>query len=225
MRRLRSLSRGGRILVALAVGGAVFGIATAVYADIPDSGVINSCYGKTNGGFLRVIDTSKGQKCAFNENPLSWNAAGVTGASGATGATGPTGPTGPTGARGPSDGWRVASKDVVLAPSPAGGQVVNSIDLPAGSYFLTSEINSALSTANARPQCTLVTSSAGATVSSRSEDQTTPAGFDEAFSATGLGTATGPATFDLNCQELSGLSAVTVVADIIAIQVGTAHLP
>jgi hypothetical protein len=94
MRRLRGLSRGRRLLVALVVGGAVFGIATAVYADIPDGGVINSCYGKTNGGFLRVIDTSKGQKCAFNENPLSWNAAGVTGASGATGATGPTGPPG-----------------------------------------------------------------------------------------------------------------------------------
>jgi hypothetical protein len=58
MHRLRGLSPGRR-LVALAVGGAIFGIATAVQADIPDGGVINSCYGKTNGGFLRVIDASR----------------------------------------------------------------------------------------------------------------------------------------------------------------------
>jgi hypothetical protein len=102
MGRLRRLRWGGRVLVALAVGAALFAIATAVQADIPDGGVINSCYGKTNGGFLRVIDTSKGQKCAFNENPLSWNAAGVTGATGATGPTGPTGATGPTGPTGPT---------------------------------------------------------------------------------------------------------------------------
>ena len=38
MRRLRSLNRGGRLVVALAVGGAIFAIATAVQADIPDSG-------------------------------------------------------------------------------------------------------------------------------------------------------------------------------------------
>jgi hypothetical protein len=36
MNRLKGLSRGGRLLVALAVGGAVFGIAAVVQADIPD---------------------------------------------------------------------------------------------------------------------------------------------------------------------------------------------
>jgi hypothetical protein len=49
MHRLQGLSTGGRLLVAFAVGGAVFGIATAVQADIPDSGTVNSCYGKANG--------------------------------------------------------------------------------------------------------------------------------------------------------------------------------
>ena len=38
MHRLRALSRGVQVLLALAVGGALFGIATAVQADIPDSG-------------------------------------------------------------------------------------------------------------------------------------------------------------------------------------------
>ena len=47
MYRLRELGRGRRLLVALAVGGAVFGIATAVQASIPDaSGVIHGCYAK-----------------------------------------------------------------------------------------------------------------------------------------------------------------------------------
>ena len=63
MGRLRSFSRGGRLLVALAVGGALFGIASVVQADIPDSGVIHGCYNTTNShgfpiGMLRVIDTA-----------------------------------------------------------------------------------------------------------------------------------------------------------------------
>ncbi len=41
MQRLRRLSRGGRFLLALAVGGAVFGIATAVQASIPDASGVN----------------------------------------------------------------------------------------------------------------------------------------------------------------------------------------
>ena len=45
MLRFRSLSRPWRLVVGLAVGGAVFGIATAVQASIPDaSGVIHGCY-------------------------------------------------------------------------------------------------------------------------------------------------------------------------------------
>jgi hypothetical protein len=60
MHRLR-LSRGGRLLLALAVGGAIFGIASAVQADIPDSVVIHGCYGKAGTpykGNLRVRDAS-----------------------------------------------------------------------------------------------------------------------------------------------------------------------
>src|SRR5215471_11786254 len=89
MDRLRRLGRGGRLLFAVAVGGAVFGIASAVQADIPDAGVIHGCYGKPGTpqkGQLRVIDASKGEQCRFYENPLNWNQTGPTGA------TGPTGP-------------------------------------------------------------------------------------------------------------------------------------
>ena len=116
----RSLSRGGRILVALAMGGALFGIATAVQADIPDAGVIHSCYDKVNGQ-LRVIDSDKGGRCVASEIPLSWSQSGPTGPTGATGATGPTGPTGPKGATGPSPTLSVYEADGPFETIPAGG--------------------------------------------------------------------------------------------------------
>jgi hypothetical protein len=84
-------------VLALVVGGAVFGIASVVQADIPDSGVIHGCYGKpgtTYKGQLRVRDASQGEQCRFYENPVDWSVSGVSGATGATGATGPTGPAG-----------------------------------------------------------------------------------------------------------------------------------
>ena len=109
MGRLRGLSRGGRLLVALAVGGALFGVSSAVQASIPDAnGVIHGCYNISLAhgsplGALRVIDTSAvNGNCASWEKPLNWNQRGVTGPTGATGATGPTGPNGATGATGPT---------------------------------------------------------------------------------------------------------------------------
>jgi hypothetical protein len=108
MKRLRSLSPGAKVLVALATGGAVFGLVSAVQAAIPDAnGVIHGCYQYTttngNYGKLRVFDTANPfAGCNILEKPLNWNQRGVTGPTGATGATGPTGPTGPTGATGPT---------------------------------------------------------------------------------------------------------------------------
>jgi hypothetical protein len=100
MYRLRRLSRSGRVLVALAVGGAVFGIATAVQASIPDAtGVFHGCY-KQNNGQLRVIDTGAAQACLPSENSVTWSQTGPTGARGPTGAKGATGARGPTGAKG-----------------------------------------------------------------------------------------------------------------------------
>ena len=73
MHCLQRLSRGGRLLLALAVGGALFGIATAVQADIPDNGVIHGCYGKPGTSYkgqLRVRDASQGEHCRYYENQL-----------------------------------------------------------------------------------------------------------------------------------------------------------
>jgi hypothetical protein len=123
MHRRRRLDRSGRLVLALAVGGAVFGIATVVQADIPDSGVIHGCYAKPGTpqkGQLRIRDASKGEQCRYYENTLAWNAAGVTGAAGATGPTGPTGTTGPrgtTGAAGPTGAAGVSGYQIVTKTS------------------------------------------------------------------------------------------------------------
>lgn len=105
----------GRLLLALMVIGAVFGVTSAVNASIPDSkGLIHGCYntslahGNPAGG-LRVIDTAKPNGlCAAWETALNWNQKGPTGppglkgSKGPTGMDGPTGPTGPTGPKGPT---------------------------------------------------------------------------------------------------------------------------
>jgi hypothetical protein len=128
MSRLRALGRGGRLLVALAVGGALFGIATAVQADIPDSGVIHGCYKIYQGHALRVIDTSQGEHCLPGELPLDWNAAGVTGARGATGPTGP---------RGPSEGYQGNTvNDTTFAANGFGDIAGLTIaNVPSGKYM------------------------------------------------------------------------------------------
>jgi hypothetical protein len=104
MERVQSLSRGSKLLLALILGAAVFGVVSAVQAAIPDSnGVINGCYQK-NVGNLRVIDPSAGDSCRPSEIAISWSQTGPQGPPGATGPAGPVGPTGPkgdTGATGP----------------------------------------------------------------------------------------------------------------------------
>jgi hypothetical protein len=103
-----------RMTVALAAAGAAFGIATAVQADIPDSGLIHGCYQfnapNTSKGVLRVIDRSRGESCRFNENSLNWNQRGVTGATGPRGPIGLTGPTGPRGPTGPGKVETIVTK-------------------------------------------------------------------------------------------------------------------
>src|SRR5262245_10124335 len=127
MDRLRRLSRGGRPLLALAVGGAIFGIATAVQADIPDSGLIHGCY-KSTGGSLRVIDSSSGGKCSPSEAPLSWNQRGPTGA------TGPPGPAG-TGTAKTITADNGLNNYVDLTTLVTGTDLAT-ISLPAGSFAI-----------------------------------------------------------------------------------------
>lgn len=100
MTRFRRQGRATKLVVALAVGGALFGIASAVQASIPDAGgVIHGCY-KTGAGDLRVID-SAGTTCKNNETALNWSQTGPRGATGPQGPAGLQGPAGPQGPPGP----------------------------------------------------------------------------------------------------------------------------
>jgi Collagen triple helix repeat (20 copies) len=104
---MRGFRTGRAVFVAVVVGGAVFGIATAVQAAIPSAnGVIHGCYqaspSNTMKGVLRVINADAGEQCRFNEKPLNWNQKGATGPTGTRGPTGARGPTGPSGPAGPS---------------------------------------------------------------------------------------------------------------------------
>lgn len=124
-----------KIIVALAVAGATFGIATAVSASIPSpNGVFHGCYAlhnqTTDKGVLRLVNFDQGEGCRFYEAPVAWNKAGPTGPEGDTGPTGPRGPTGkpgPTGPKGPkgTTGPKGATgppgpKGVTGAPGPKG---------------------------------------------------------------------------------------------------------
>ena len=104
------------VLAATALAGGI------AWASIPDAnGVIQGCYTKV-GGVLRVIDTTKGQKCTDAEVAISWNQKGPkgdTGPAGPAGAAGPkgdTGATGPTGAAGPKGDPGPAGADGAAGP-------------------------------------------------------------------------------------------------------------
>jgi hypothetical protein len=64
--------------LALAVGGALFGLASAVQASIPDAnGVIHGCYGAngakaTGGSTLNVVDTGSAG-CSKGQTELTWD--------------------------------------------------------------------------------------------------------------------------------------------------------
>jgi hypothetical protein len=140
MQRIPSLGHGGRLLLALAVAGAAFGIATAVQAAIPDaSGVIHGCYSangskQTNGTALNIIDSASAS-CGKSMQAIPWNQRGPTGSAGTNGtngkdgkngATGPAGPTGQngtngtpgaTGATGPTGQNGTDGKDGARGPS------------------------------------------------------------------------------------------------------------
>lgn len=232
MYRLRGMSRGSRLLLAVVVGGATFGIATAVQASIPDaSGVIHGCYntslahGNPTGG-LRVVDPSKlGGACGAWELPVTWSQTGPKGTTGSTGATGrggstgPTGPLGPSGARGPSDAW---NKIV-----PSGGDFGPSTDIlsmavPAGNYAVTAASSfQALGAATDGFSCEL---EGGKAIDVAFGEISPPSNVTTHLSLGGTVALTSPGTFDLYCQTNNDALAVTSDwPHITAVQVGTLH--
>lgn len=141
MRSLRRLGRGSRIVLALAVGGALFGVASAVQASIPDAnGTIHACY-KKNNGQLRVIDPSAGDTCKKSENSLTFNQTGPTGARGATGATGARGATGATGARGATGPAGPTGARGATGPTGPGGAGVTGSTVVENTNSTTTAVN------------------------------------------------------------------------------------
>jgi len=87
MTRIGSRSRGWKLVGALVLAAAVFGVVSAVQAAVeaipgPD-GVIQGCYDKV--GALRVVSALP---CAKGQTPLAWNQTGPQGLKGDTGPTG-----------------------------------------------------------------------------------------------------------------------------------------
>jgi hypothetical protein len=214
MRRLRGLSRGGRLVLALAVGGAVFGIATAVQASIPDAnGVIHGCYAKAgtpSQGDLRVSDSGI---CKPTENPLSWSAKGV---SGATGPTGPTGPVGPS--------TLLTNYTSSQSFSNTAFTAVATLTLPTGSYALSgivAEFGPNVATTYDDVQCFLAETGGTATLHkvvastvlhSDTDFATLPVNGD-------ITVTSGPTTVNIDCDASVATEASTV--SLLAQQVGT----
>jgi collagen triple helix repeat protein len=138
------------LVVLLAVGG-------VAYATIPDSGgTIHGCYARS-GGSLRVIDAGV-TNCKSTETSLNWNVRGEQGLQGPQGTQGPqgpagpqgapgpqgpqgaTGPQGPTGASGLSHGYATSTSAAPVAQFPAYSTVATIANVPAGTYFVWSQI-------------------------------------------------------------------------------------
>lgn len=223
MHRFRGLGRGGPVLLALAVAGALFGLATAVQAAIPDSQlVIHGCYAKSNGA-LRVIDTGANQTCDPRKEgpPLNWNQKGVTGATGRIGPTGADGTngmdgaTGPTGARGPTGPttagrYRDPGGIVDIGGGPT---TVASVKLPPGRWALFTRGNVTLfdgrttggSAVTAGLSCHVVfdsvlLSTASGTVLTGGDPQIYT-GLNTSFSLQDFVTSDGTTAFSLTCNQ------------------------
>lgn len=145
--RNHSRSRTARIVTAIVLAGALFAIATAVEAAIPDpSGVIHGCYAKTSqgavpAGSLRVVDTGFGQSCNANEGTVNWSQTGPKGPTGAAGPKGTTGPKGATGAQGPAGaGPAFANYSAFMTMQPIDNKIVAGVALPVGTYTLSGQV-------------------------------------------------------------------------------------
>ena len=114
MKYLKKLGLGGRVLVALVVAGAAFGLATAVYADIPDGQTVFACYGKPGTpqkGQLRVRDADTGEQCRFYENNVALSAAFA-------------------------EGFGDVYQGDGEVTNISAGTTIASVDVPAGSYHI-----------------------------------------------------------------------------------------
>jgi hypothetical protein len=210
MHRLRTLGRGGRLLLALAAGAAVFGIATAVQADIPDNGVIHGCYGKPGTpykGNLRVRDASAGEQCHFYENTLDWNQVGPTGARGPTG---------------PSDLWQSNGFGQEVALTSFLNNNVATLSLPAGNFSVIAKVGVTDIAAATEFSCTLIDKSGVGTVD-ESFARTTAAFEEIDVPLQTVLTFASPASVELSCTATDNVNSFARNWKMQAIKIGTVH--
>jgi hypothetical protein len=139
MRRPGDFGGGRRLLVSLAVGGAAFGVASAVQASIPGANqVIRGCYSSrsakaTGGTTLNIVDSSK--SCGKKLRVIAWNQKGPRGVQGPTGPNGLKGGRGATGPTGPAG---VSGRQVVRASvqDPPNTTTTAQAQCPAGEKVL-----------------------------------------------------------------------------------------
>jgi hypothetical protein len=214
------------LILAVAAGAAVFGIASAVQASIPDSsGVIHGCYNNSLAhgnptGALRVIDTAKANgNCASWETPLNWNAKGVTGPTGPTGATGATGATGPTG---PSDGGEaITGSDTTVAAGASFVTVAGTTTgtLPAGTYIYEANMFVTPSGGSTTAECDAI----GTGSSSADDASATTTATPMWIPVSGHLILSGPQAAKVICDENGNVHGYLVHGGLTVIRVGTLH--
>ncbi len=125
-----------RPVIAVIAGLAVLATVGIGYAAIPDSsGVLHGCYQKQNGN-LRVVNSAN--DCRRSELAIQWNQRGPQGVPGLPGTPGTPGPPGPPGPPGVGHAFQ---KDIFsgVAVTPPGYTTIATLNLPAGSYFVTAK--------------------------------------------------------------------------------------
>jgi hypothetical protein len=209
-----------RAIATGAIAVALIALAGIASATIPDAdGVIHACYKKSspNQGTLSVIDTGKGQSCSGGETPLTWSQTGPEGPQG------PQGPQGIQGPQGPSDAW-FADQSSQTIPV-LGSEIVVSLNVPAGEYLLSSQVNVAGSTDTTGVFCLFRSPTADTTVTESFADVTLAPGQAQTFAMTGTAhvlTGSGGAELELECQDRTqpSTSSYDVTGNLTALQVG-----
>ena len=155
--RFRSARWGSLVLAALAAGLLVGG-SVGVLVGATTVPKITACVG--SNGLMRY---TTGTTCRTGERRVQWNVAGVTGPKGTTGAVGPRGAPGPPGAPGAGGAgpgqrgilFYASDQTPVALGQPQALFVVDSLKVPAGSYFLDVDVDIELVSGSVRANCDL----------------------------------------------------------------------
>jgi hypothetical protein len=132
-------SLGRAALIGVTVAVVTAGVTAAT---VPDSeGVIHACRLRATG-FVRIIDTDRGEGCTRFELPLEWGQSGAPGPAGPVGPSGPAGPTGPVGPAGAGGSPAATSVGPVFrdfGPSDIVEAEVLRVNLAAGDWLVTAK--------------------------------------------------------------------------------------